>query len=233
MELTTGSLGRSVAMLLCISGMLSCRGAPPHENVVQTPGLCPASRTPAVPGRVVRARYSPFEIQLPADFRERQGPGDRGAPGEAWRGPQGMVVSYTQEADPAPFRPVGADEQVTDCSEVIDGRPAHVRLLYSRSTYVPGQSAVSRWKLPNGEFLTLQAFSPDSARKGELMAIIRSVRFLPGDSASAAAAGAPPRRASVMSGANSGSREAANRHVQAGPSAGSTTLGIPDRIFRG
>lgn len=184
----SGSIHR-IAILLCTATVVSCTRSGPRDGTDHQAGVvdgCPAARNEALAGTMVRARYAPFEIRLPPGARRQETGQGAYKPGEGWLLAPGLSVGYAVEADSVAETPFEADERVGRCSEVIGGRPANVLLVYSEQTYAPGQSVRARWNLPNGEMLSVHAFSYDSTRKADMMDIIRSVRFVAADSTGAA-----------------------------------------------
>lgn len=139
---------------------------------------CPALAAGEEPTRLVRAKFSPIELRLPEDsFRSRDF-NDELRRGEGWMGSAGLVVGYAVRAEPAPMRyPSAGYYHVVDCSERIGGRMAVVRMHYSAVTTVPGQYVVATWSLGRGEALVVNTFHPDSSRRGDLLQVVRSVRF--------------------------------------------------------
>jgi hypothetical protein len=171
---------RSRLLLVVASAwqMASCGSRPSHDGNSLSSEACPLSTAPADSTHVVQAKFSPIELRLPAGSFHTREFADEFERGEAWIGSTELVVSYAVRAEPIKMRDVSRDDQnVVNCSERINGREAVIGMLYSEATTVPGQRVVAIWTLAQGETLVLNAFHPDSARRGDLLNIVRSVRF--------------------------------------------------------
>jgi hypothetical protein len=150
----------------------------PHEGR-QT---CPVDSGFSGPTRLVQGKFAPIEFSLPAnvEFRTLEF-NDQLQRGEAWTGLESLVVTYSVQDEPLELREISwGDHNAVDCNEQIGGHPAMIHMLYSNATTAAGQRVLAVWKLPQGETLSLQAFHPDSSRRGELLSIIRSARFRTG-----------------------------------------------------
>jgi len=170
---------RLCVVIAFVSQSASCHGDASQETARVTHSPCPVDSAATTLVRRVRAVNAPIELRLPAGVnpRESRDPTHRV---HGWADAAGLTVSYAVHTETIPMpAPLPGDGPVIDCSEDIGGKAADIRLLYSEQTTAPGQYVVARWVLGSGETLVLMATHPDSSRKGELLSIVRSVRFDP------------------------------------------------------
>lgn len=176
-----GVLSNPVRLLFVIAVIgqsASCRDARPKGSAATSYGPCPASPADAPLFNRVRAAYAPIELWLPQNVTARASR-DSTHRAQGWAGPAGLGVTYAVHAEPMPIGDLSAgDRHVLNCVEHIGGKQATIRMHYSERTTAPSQYVVARWVLESGETLVLTTTHPDSSHRGELLSIVRSVRFI-------------------------------------------------------
>lgn len=177
MDVTSSRSGLCVVIASVVLSA-SCNGDASEWKGTTQHSPCPTSSADATLVNRVHAAYAPIELRLPDGMTPRP-TREATRREQGWTGATGLAVSYAVHAEPVPERdPARGDRQFLACSERIGGKVATIRLLYSEQTTAPGQYVVARWVLDSGETLLLTATHPDSSRRGELLSIVRSVRFL-------------------------------------------------------
>jgi hypothetical protein len=138
---------------------------------------CESLSSPVPNAMAVRARYGGFVMDLPSSSRRTFVQADEPR-GETWTDGTGFNVSYRVHSRTFSGFRVRADAvHPEECEEVIGGKTVSIQLFYSETTFVPGQYAVGSWHLTGGKTLVVEAVSPDSLRRSQLLGMLRSIRF--------------------------------------------------------